>query len=205
MMNNLELEEPGFTTSIRGYDRLQVDDYIARLGSLVADAEDRARAAESELGFSRHTTVGPRVAQIIDLAIEEAKELGERATAEADRLRADARREADETLVLTRQVAEEVKRDSDREREEALAEMAAAKAEADRELALLEASKRTLIGELRQLQEALAAATALVTVDGDADAGADGDAGADADPTIERPAEEISPNDEGREGHANAA
>jgi DivIVA domain-containing protein len=41
-------ERPEFATSMDGYDRCQVDEYIDRLRAIVADAEDRARAAESD-------------------------------------------------------------------------------------------------------------------------------------------------------------
>ena len=95
-------EQPRFATSMRGYDKLQVDDYVERLHDIVTDAEERARLAESELEFSRHATVGPRVSQILDLAVEEAKELRERVDAEVERTRSHARAQCDEIVARAR-------------------------------------------------------------------------------------------------------
>ncbi len=129
-MGNITKGRPEFTTSIRGYDRLQVDDYIERLHSLVAYAEQRARDAESELEFTRHANVGPRVSEILDLAVEESKELRERIVAKA-------RHEAEGILEAAQAKAAETREGSQRER-------------------------RDLIGNLRQLQEALGAAVSLI-------------------------------------------
>jgi cell division septum initiation protein DivIVA len=98
-------DRPEFATAIRGYDRLQVDVYIDRLREIAADAEERARAAEAELEFSRHTVVGPRVAQILDLAVQEGKELRERIHAEADRMREQARAEVEAIVADARDSA----------------------------------------------------------------------------------------------------
>ena len=83
-MTELAPTRPEFAASIRGYDRMQVENYVDRLQSLLAEAEERTRAAEAELEFSRHATVGPRVAQIFDLAVEESKELRERIKGETE-------------------------------------------------------------------------------------------------------------------------
>src|SRR3979409_1738911 len=99
-------DRPEFATAMRGYDRLQVDDYVERLVDIATDAEERARAAESELEFSRHTTVGPRVSQILELAVEEGKELRERVSAEADKIRADAHAAADAIVTGARESAD---------------------------------------------------------------------------------------------------
>ena len=89
-MNAITSDRPEFATAIRGYDRPQVDDYIDRMLHLVAEAEDRARAAESELEFSRHSTVGPRVTEIFELAIAEAKEIQGKTSTDCERARTDA-------------------------------------------------------------------------------------------------------------------
>ena len=47
---------PEFTTAVRGYDRAQVDEYIARLHDWVADSEERARASEFELADAGQQT-----------------------------------------------------------------------------------------------------------------------------------------------------
>jgi hypothetical protein len=76
---------PEFTAAIRGYDKLQVDEYVAHLQEFAEDAEARARAAESELEVTRHTTVGPRVGEIFELAVTEAKDLQDRARTEREK------------------------------------------------------------------------------------------------------------------------
>jgi DivIVA domain-containing protein len=154
-------ERPEFATAIRGYDRLQVDDYIDRLAEIAADAEERARAAEEELEFSRHATVGPRVGEIFDLAIEEAKELRERAAAQAETTRAGARAEAEEILSSAEQEAADVEAQSRRQREDVLAELAAERGRARSEVEELEGAKTALVGDLWRLQDALAAAAEL--------------------------------------------
>jgi cell division septum initiation protein DivIVA len=162
MMNNREFEQPEFTTSIRGYDRLQVDDYISRLRSLTIEAEERARTAESELEFSRHATIGPRVAEIFDLAVSEAKELRERVSADCERMRAQARGDADNILERARDLAEEIDGDTRRGRAEAIAAVNDARVQAQDELAQIEKSKEAHLADLRKLQEALGMAARLV-------------------------------------------
>ena len=46
LMDGSETELPQFATVMRGYDRGQVDDYVARLNDFLADAEARAQRAE---------------------------------------------------------------------------------------------------------------------------------------------------------------
>jgi DivIVA domain-containing protein len=113
MTEHVELNErpqrPEFATAIRGYDRPQVDDYVDRLSEIAADAEERARAAEAELEFSRHATVGARVSEIFDLAVEESKELRERVAAEVQETRAAARADADATVSMAAREAAHVR------------------------------------------------------------------------------------------------
>lgn len=153
-MSNANGERPQFAVAIRGYDRLQVDEYIDRLTDMVADAEQRAREAEADLEYSRHTSVGPRVAQIFDLAVEEVRELREQAADEVDRLRSDAQAEAEGILERARARAEEVQ-----------AELELQHARTQLQIDELEARKEESVRELRRLREALSAAAGLVTVD----------------------------------------
>jgi cell division septum initiation protein DivIVA len=155
-------EQPEFATAIRGYDRLQVDDYIARLTDIAADAEERGRAAEEELEFSRHTTVGPRVGQIFELAVEEAKDLRRKVAAEAEATRGAARSEASEMVVRANEEARETRAQTQREREETLADIETERRRAHAEVQRLEGAKRVLLGDLGRLQEALAAAAGVV-------------------------------------------
>jgi cell division septum initiation protein DivIVA len=152
-------DHPEFATSMRGYDRLQVDEYIDRLHNIAADAEDRARVAESELEFSRHTTVGPRVAQILDLAVEESKELRESVQAETDRMREEARAEAEAIIAGAREGAELTRAEAERSRQEVLAEADARRLEVLGEVERLAESKTQLVGDLAHLQNVLVEAT----------------------------------------------
>jgi DivIVA domain-containing protein len=154
-----EPNRPQFATSMRGYDRLQVDDYVDRLIDIADDAEERARVAESELEFSRHTTVGPRVSQILELAVDEGKELRERVASEAERRRDDARAEADAIVTGAREGADLTRREAERTREEILADADARRREVLAEVERLTENKARLLGDLGRLQQLLAEAT----------------------------------------------
>jgi colicin import membrane protein len=160
-MNAINPERPEFTAAIRGYDRLQVDEYIARLQDLVAEAEDRARAAESELEFSRHSTVGPRVTEIFELAVAEAKELQGKTTTECDRARSDARAEVDRLLTGADDEASRIKEQAERERAKVLTALETERRRKNQELERLDETKATMLAELRRLQDALAAAAGI--------------------------------------------
>jgi cell division septum initiation protein DivIVA len=170
-MSDLTKGNPEFTTAIRGYDRLQVDDYIEHLHSLVTYAEQRVREAESELefkeaeselDFSRHANIGPRVSEILDLAVAESKELRERIKLRADTLFAKARREAEDIVEAAHAQAAETREQSQREREDVLAKLDAERQRARGEIIELQGRQAELLGNLRQLQEALGAAVYLI-------------------------------------------
>ena len=161
-MNTRVLEQPEFTASIRGYDKLQVDDYIARLRALALEADERARSAESELEFSRHQTIGPRVSEIFELAVAEAKELRENVVAETEEMRAQAKLDAEEIGVRAREHAAEVDAETKRSRDQAIAEIQVARAEAQDELDALERRKSAHLDDLRKLQQSLASAAQFV-------------------------------------------
>jgi cell division septum initiation protein DivIVA len=152
-------DRPEFAISMRGYDRLQVDHYIDRLLDIAADAEERARAAESELEFSRHTTVGPRVAQILELAVEEGKELRERVQGEADLMRDEARAEAEAIIAGARESAELTRTEAERTRTDVLADADARRREVLAGVERLIENKTRLLGDLGRLQRLLVEAT----------------------------------------------
>jgi chromosome segregation ATPase len=105
-----------------------------------AESERRARAAQAELERKVHTTVGPRIAQILDLAVEEAKDLRARAEVEADEIRSSARSELEQTCVHARRELDGIE----------------AKCECGRrQVAQLEAKEELLLADLRHLQSAL--------------------------------------------------
>jgi DivIVA domain-containing protein len=156
-------ERPDFATSIRGYDRLQVDDYLDRLVGIAADAEERARTAEAELEFSRHTTIGPRVSEIFDLAVQEAQELRTRVVQETEEMRARLREEAEDTIARARRTAAEAITDAEHDRQRMLD-----RAEAERDAIMADVErfmeqKAALVGDMERIQEILATATSEAT------------------------------------------
>lgn len=185
---DLAKDKPEFTVSIRGYDRLQVDAYIRRLHDLLDEAEERTRVAESELEFSRHTTVGSRVSQIFDLAVAEAKEMRARVEEEGRTRLAAAQRQGDELIASARSDADELAANSRREYDELVAKMDAERDRVTAEVNRLQEQKAQMLGELRRLHEALGSVANLT---GDAAAGVP-DAG---DETTEEPATRTPPED----------
>jgi cell division septum initiation protein DivIVA len=186
--STMGFKRPEFTTALRGYDRLHVDEYIERLHALVVEAEERARAAEEDLEYSQHTAVGPRVTEIFDIAVEEAKQLRDKAETESAETLADSQAEAEELIEAARRQYADMQEQTERDRERGLREMARQTRKAQSELKELASRKAALLAELRRLHEALAAAAGL-GVSGDGVAG-DGEAGAadtDSQPTRETP------------------
>jgi DNA repair exonuclease SbcCD ATPase subunit len=112
-----------------------------------AEAERRARAAQAELERKMHTTVGPRIAQIFDLAVEEANELRARAEAEAEAIRSSARGQIEEKCEERRRELDEIEAKCERGR---------------RQLAQLEAKDEVLRADLRHLQAALQTVAGLI-------------------------------------------
>jgi DivIVA domain-containing protein len=154
-------EQPRFATSMRGYDRLQVDDYVERLRDIVADAEERGRLAESELEFSRHATVGPRVSQILDLAVEEAKELRDRVDAEVERTRSQAQAQCEEMVARARDTAARTCEEAEVSRHDILADADAKRLAVLAEVERLTRSRGALLRELERLQNVLSQATSV--------------------------------------------
>lgn len=151
LMDGGENELPQFATVMRGYDRGQVDDYVARLNDFVADAEARAQRAERSVAdvVRRNERLTDELRQAIERgqhvrAGESYEGLGERiehilrlAGEEADSIRQQARNEAEE-------IAAEARRRRDAERENA-----------ERELAAVAARRESVVSELRRVQDAL--------------------------------------------------
>jgi cell division septum initiation protein DivIVA len=113
---------PVFRAALRGYDRLQVDNYVARAETellAVRRANDdlltRYGACSAELEISRRllacspagreqVRTSERVGEILRLAADEAARLTEAGAADADRIRGVARAEADALLRRAREV-----------------------------------------------------------------------------------------------------
>jgi cell division septum initiation protein DivIVA len=147
--------DPGFTTAIRGYDRLQVDNYVAWAeGELLAarrETEDlltRYGKSSAELEISRRllaqspegqdlTLMSERIGTMLRLAADEAAELTAAGAAEADRVLAEARIDADARLRKAQEIkqlavttSDRLLEEAERMRAEAAAELQRARAEA---------------------------------------------------------------------------
>lgn len=162
-------KRPEFTTGLRGYDRIQVDDYIEQLHALVTEAEQRARVAEEDLEYSQHTTAGPRITEMLDLAVEEARELRDKAAADAAQTLGSAHAEAEQIVASARSKAAETEEQLNRSRDQALRDIAARQAEAESQLSELAGRKAMLLDDLGRLRDALGAAAALAGSPADAD------------------------------------
>jgi colicin import membrane protein len=140
---------PAFRGSVRGYDRLEVDNYVAWAEGELATAQrerehllDRLSAGAAELEISRRLlaerphprpVVSDRVGEILRLAEDQAAEVLAAAEGEAGRIIADARLEADARLrkaheirELAGNVADQLRADAQRDRAEAAALLAQA-------------------------------------------------------------------------------
>jgi cell division septum initiation protein DivIVA len=98
-------EAPAFSHSLRGYDRVQVDEYVAGFREYAIQVEDRAVAAESALVECRRELASPgsggiseRLAAILQLANEEADEIRARVKAEGEAMTEQATSEAERTV-----------------------------------------------------------------------------------------------------------
>ncbi len=115
-LDHLLDSRPLFRTALRGYDRLQVDNYVswaeAELQAVRCENEDlltRYGACSAEVEISRRllacspegrelVRTSERVGEILRLAADEAAQLTEAGALEADRIRGQARSEADALL-----------------------------------------------------------------------------------------------------------
>jgi cell division septum initiation protein DivIVA len=160
---------PQFSSAMRGYDRLQVDEYVASLLASLGQAQERARVAEAEIGEGAPATIGPRVTEIFDLALAEVAELRERAQtevadsrarvqAEAGEMLAGANRRCDDLVAAAERDAESITAQARAQREEMLTETERQRELASAQVIALERRKGRLVEELRRLQEALGSA-----------------------------------------------
>jgi cell division septum initiation protein DivIVA len=125
-----------FRPAVRGYDRLQVDNYVtwaetevqtarrqveeltSRYGSALAELEiSRRLLAQSPTGREM-TRISERIGQMLRLAADEAADLTASGAREAERLVSEARAEADAILRKARDVKEVAVAASDRMRNE---------------------------------------------------------------------------------------
>ncbi|MDK3257608.1 hypothetical protein [Blastococcus capsensis] len=148
-------ERPAFRGSLRGYDRLEVDNYVAWAEGELAAAQcerehllDRVVACGTELEISRRLlaeqpagrerpVVSARVVEVLRLAEDQAAQVLDAADAEAAQVRAEARLEADARLrkaheikELAIEVADQLRVDAQRDRAEGAAVLEKAEADA---------------------------------------------------------------------------
>ena len=120
-MSISEQGAPEFTHSFRGYERTQVDEYVARCGAYMNEVEVRAAAAESalqqcrrELASSPSTAgVSQRLAAILQLAEEEADQIRTRARADGEATTQQATSEAERTVSEANQQRDAIQREID--------------------------------------------------------------------------------------------
>ncbi|MGY1828470.1 DivIVA domain-containing protein [Blastococcus sp. SYSU DS0541] len=176
---------PAFRGSVRGYDRVQVDNYVAWAENELAAAQrerehllDRVVACGTELEISRRLlaeqpvgrerpAVSARVGEVLRLAEDQAAQVLDAAEAEAAQLRADARLEADARLrkaheikELAIEVADQLRVNAQRDRAEGVAALEQARAEAEEMLRAAAAERDRLAAEAAAERDRLAAEAA---------------------------------------------
>jgi colicin import membrane protein len=137
---------PAFRRRLRGYDRLQVDNYVIwaeteRLTALreTDDLLDRYGRCWTELKLARQTLahspewqqmsrISERIGTMLQLAADEAAEVTATAAVDADRVREEARADADALQRKAHEVERAAAADADRMRREAAADRAEAAA-----------------------------------------------------------------------------
>ena len=162
---------PAFRSAVRGYDRLQVDNYVSWAeGELRAsrretdDLVERYGRACAELEISRRllarspegqemTAISERMGRMLRMAADEAAALTAAGQQEADQLLADARVEADARLRKAQEIKQLAIEAGDRMRGEARVLRAEATAELDRARAHAAAILREAAAERERLAE----------------------------------------------------
>ena len=172
---------PFFRTRLRGYDRLQVDNYatwieaelatarrhvshlLGRYGRCAAELEQLRRAGTRPARSPELAPVTERLGEMLRLAAEEAAGITAAGIDEAERIVAEARTEAEARLQKVEQIrqaavaaGEEVRR----ERSEAAGVLARARSEAARLLAEAESERERLAAEAAAQRQRLAAEAA---------------------------------------------
>jgi cell division septum initiation protein DivIVA len=180
-LDSLLSTAPCFRPQVRGYDRLQVDNYVAWAESELATARRQfdhllARFGEcsAELEISRRllaeaprgvdlSPVSDRMREMLRLASDEAAAMTEAAREEAEHLLAEARVEADARLRKAHQIKELAADTADTmleqarsHREEATTLLERARAEAAELVGSATAERERLTGEAAEAHERLA-------------------------------------------------
>ena len=180
-MTDLDKANPEFTIAIRGYDRLQVDEYLYRLQQLLAAAEERVRMAEKH---TEHSAVGPRVAQIFELANAEADDIRDEAEREVKARVTQARQKAEKIVRGAKRAAAEAAEQARRDHDELIATLSDERDAVRAEVVLLEKQRGELLADLRKLHGALGDVARVAGLAPDALVAS---AGADATAELTRP------------------
>lgn len=146
---------------LRGYDRIEVDEYIAALleenGALRRELEAQASRPEQaappptqlyDVETPAEDSFGFRAEKLLRLAERESAEMRTRATREAEGVEAAARRRSEEQLREAEKEAEEI-------RSKASQEADSVKKQAAQEVSRLGALHRSTKGEIRRLAHIL--------------------------------------------------
>jgi cell division septum initiation protein DivIVA len=180
-LDGLLSSAPCFRTAVRGYDRMQVDNYVAWAEAEIATARretddlmSRYGHASAELEISRRllaqspggqemTFVSERMGRMLQMAADEASEITASATADADRIQAEARADADARLRKAHEIkqlavlaADQIREEAERLRAEAAAELQQAREQAAQYV------RDAMVQVRREQQAATAAASAQV-------------------------------------------
>ncbi len=176
---------PVFHARLHGYDRLEVDNYVAWAESELVTARREAEhllarygACAAELEISRRllaqtpkdrdlSQISDRVRDILRLAADEATSVVVSATEEAEQVLAEARLEADERLRKAHRVkemaaatADEMRELAERDRAEAAALLERSRAEAESMVGDATAERDRLVAEAAEAREQLTAVRA---------------------------------------------
>lgn len=149
-IDDLMVAAPVFRTKVHGYDRFEVDNYVAwteaefrvarretenlveRYGRVCAELEISRRLLARSPEGREMTVLTERMGQMLRLAADEAAAVTAAGQEEADQVLADARTEADARLRKAHAIKQMAVEASDRMREEARVMRAEAAAELDR-------------------------------------------------------------------------
>lgn len=143
---------PQFATVMRGYDRGQVDDYVARLNDFLADAERRADRAERSIADLNRRN--ERLTDELRQAIERRREPepGQPYEGLGERIESMLRLAAEEAQAIRQQGQDDASELVDEARRQRETEVA----NAERDLAAVAQRRDGVVVELRKVQDVLA-------------------------------------------------
>jgi DivIVA domain-containing protein len=172
-----QTDRPTFRVVRRGYDRVQVEEYLDSLEVDVGAQQRAEKAPEDPASQARYAAVSDHVAQVMRALDDEAERLRAQANEEVERMLSEARAEADQVqrdaksranqvrslandaLREARQAADAIQNDAKERAEGTLATadglLNEARQQAGRVLADLKHRRLSLYGKLRRTRNAL--------------------------------------------------